>query len=254
MNRTQLISPILATALVASFAPHAAAQFSPVTQERSALTNVSVSSGASSGDSAEATDFGLFTPSLTSTITGAAGASATANAAQTSSFSPTLIFGDLSASSAVATGATFVTAESDGSSSLLFIFDLAVPTEIAFTASGAMSFVGTNPDGEPSDLYGAARVRLLDADTSDQIAGFQLFGPDGASDSAIFSGTLPAGSYVILAFASTHAFSADLLGPPARSGSGEASVTFSFALIPAPGAAALLGLGTLTLARRRRTN
>ena len=251
MNRIQVISPIAASILVAALAQNAAAQFIPVTQERSALTSVSVSSGASNGDSAEATDFGLFSPSLTSTITGAAGASATANAAQTSSFSPTLIFGDLSASSAVATGATFVTAESDGASNLLFIFDLAAPTEIAFTASGSMSFVGTNPDGEPSDLYGAARVRLLDADTMDQVAGFQLFGPDAATDSAFFSGTLPAGSYAILAFASTHAFSADLLGPPARSGSGEASVSFSFALIPAPSAAALLGLGTLALARRR---
>lgn len=251
MNRAHVLSPIVAAALLAPLAPHAAAQFAPTIQERSAQTTASVTSGSSDSDFAEATDFGLFTPTLTSLVTGPGGANASAGASQSSSFSSALISGALSSSVSAATGSTFVVGESDAASSLLFIFSIAAPTQVLFSASGSMSFLGTNPDGEPSDLYGAARVSLVDADTLDPVAAFSLFGADGGSDSASFIGTLSAGSYAIQALASTHIYSADLLGPPPRSGSGSSGVSFSLAVVPTPGSALLLGVGTLTLSRRR---
>lgn len=251
MKQFQVISPIVAAAFVASIAPHAAAQFSPVIQERSAQTSAMVSSGASDSDFAEATDFGLFMPALVSSVTGASGARGSAGAGQSSSFSSSTISGSLSTSVSAATGSTFVVGQAEAASSLLFIFSLASATDVLFSASGSMGFVGTNPDGEPADLYGAARVSLVDASTLDPVAAFALFGADGGSDSASFIGTLAAGNYAIQAFASTSIYSADLLGPPPRSGSGSSGVAFSLTVVPAPGASLLLGLGTLALSRRR---
>lgn len=248
MNRTSVLSPLAASILVAALAPHAAAQFIPVTQERYVQTAATLTSGPAADDYAEATDFGHFDTLLSSSLLGVVGATAE----QDSAFSPSLIAGSLIASCGVAIDSPFGLGEAEGTTNLLFIFDLAAPTHVSFVASGEMSFVGTNPDGEPSDLYGAARVRLLNADTSDQIAGFQLFGTDYAADSASFSGTLPAGSYVILAHAFTHIFGNDFHVGSARSASGVAYVDFAL-VIPAPSAAALLGLGTLALARRRRS-
>lgn len=236
--------------VVAAFAAPAFAQFVPVIQERSVVTQASVSSGASDGDSDEAAGFGPFVGAASSSASGAAGASALGLAGQTSVFTPLLLSGTLSAGSAVATGATFVTGESDGASTLLFIFSLAAPTPVQFTASGTLAIVGSNPNGEPSDLFGVASVRLLDANTQDQIAGFFMQDTVNDADAAFFAGTLPAGQYALLARATTHAFSADLLGPPARSGSAQSDVTFAFSAVPAPGSLWLLGL--LAAARRRR--
>ncbi len=212
--------------LFAAFAPAAFASISPVTQERSVQTLASVTSGGSSSDFAEATSFAPFVRTITSTISGAAGAGADATASQDSAFTDTSITGSFAAHSAARTGTTFDVGESDAQSNYLFIFNLTAATTINFTANGQLAFVGQNPDGEPSDLYGRASVRLLNGVTEELIAGFTLF-PEAGTDSATFSGTLPAGQYVILAAARTYAYSADLLGPPLRSGSGDAHVSFA---------------------------
>jgi hypothetical protein len=238
--------------LVMSMAPLASAQITPVIQERFVQTQADVSSGQSSSDFDEAATFDPFLRSLSSSITGANGAGADAAAGQDSAFTAAMVTGTLSAGGAVRTGATFITGESNAQSSLLFIFNLDQATPIQFTANGSLSYVGRNPSGEPSDLFGAARVRLVDAITEEMIAGFQLFSDPG-TDAAAFNGTLPAGQYAILAYAQLHAFSADLLGPPPRSGSGDANVSFSLT-VPAPAAPALLGIGLLAFSSRRRAN
>jgi hypothetical protein len=231
-------------------APCAAGQIMPVIQERTVQTQVMVSSGGSSGDFDEAATFSPFTRTITSSVTGAAGAGADASAAQDSTLGSALVTATLGAHSAGRTGSTFVTGESDAQSTFLFIFSLSDPATIRFRAAGGLAFVGRNPEGDPSDLSGLATVRLLDAITEDLVAGFQLNG-EAASDSASFDGTLPAGRYALLATVRTHAFSADLLGPPPRSGSGDANASFSLAVVPAPGACALLAVGVLALPRRR---
>ena len=230
---------------------YAAGQISSVLQERRVQTQVTVSSGGSNGDFAESMDFGPFLRSLSSIVLGAGGSSADASAAQDSTLTSGGVSGFLSAGSVVRTGSTFVTGEGDGTSSFLYIFNLAAPTAIQFRAEGNLSYIGRDPNGEPSDLFGTASVRLLDGITMDLIAGFTLFSDPGF-DSASFDGTLPSGQYVILASARLHAFSADLLGPPARSGSGVADASFSLNVIPSPGVSALLGMGVLAMARRRR--
>lgn len=236
--------------LVASLAPQALGQISLVEQERSVRTQALVSSGAESSDFDSSVGFGPFMRSLTSSVTGAGGAGADAAAFQDSAFAGGLLSGDLRASGSARTGASFVTGTSDSLSSLLVIFDLVAATSVVFTASGSIASIGSNPNGEPSDLYGMSRVRLLDANSLDEIAGFQ-FQTDSGSDSATFSGTLAAGRYVILATAQMYVFSADLLGPPVRSGSGSASATFSLGVVPTPGTAILLGFGAMSLTRRR---
>lgn len=226
---------------------------SPVIQERSVQTQVMVSSGQSASDMDEAGTFGPFSRTVTSGITGAAGASADATASQTSSIGAAGITGQLSALGAAATGATFITGDANSQSNLLVIFSLSESTPVQFLAAGSLAFVGRNPDGEPSDLSGLSRVRLINAVTEEVISGFQLNG-DAATDSAMFSGTLAPGQYVILASAQMHVFSADLLGPPARSGSGTANASFSLTIVPAPGAAALFGISGLFAVRRRRVH
>lgn len=243
------LPPVL---VVAALAVPAAGQIVPVTQERSVQTAATVSSGDSTGDYDEAADYGPFVRTLTSSVTGAAGAGATAVASQNSSLGSALITGTLGAHAEVSTGATFVTGESDVHSNLLIIFNLAAPTPVQFNAAGSLQYLGRNPNGEPSDLSGIASVRLLDGITEDLIAGFQFFDTP-VSDSVTFNGTLPAGQYVILATAQMHAFSADLLGPPPRSGSGGAGASFTLTVVPAPGASAVIGVGMLWLARRRRS-
>jgi hypothetical protein len=240
---------VIAHCAIVSSAP---AQIIAVTQERSVAANAGVSSGAQDGGSAEAPNFGPFVRTLSFSVTGPNGAGADATAAQDSALGSTLITANLSASCAARTGLTFVTGDSTAISSFLFIFNLSAATPVIFTASGSLAYIGRNPDGEPSDLDGMASVRLLDADTQDLISGFTLNHEPG-SDSATFGGMLPAGQYVILATTQMHAFSADLLGPPPRSGSGQAGVQFSLTAVPGPGAGAglvlAIGLGAM---RRRR--
>jgi hypothetical protein len=236
--------------LFLSLAPLASAQLVSVNQERFVQTQAQVSSGQSSGDFDEATTFGPFVRNLSSSVTGANGAGADATASQSSTFGSTLVTGTLSAAGDVKTGTTFITGESDAQSSLLYIFNLGQTSPVEFTANGLLAYVGRDPNGEPSDLFGTARVRLINAVTEDVIAGFQLF-DDPGTDSASFNGVLPAGQYAILAYAQLHAFSADLLGPPPRSGSGNANVSFSL-IVPSPGAPVLLGMSLLALSRRRR--
>jgi len=242
---------IYASAVLAALSPVALAAISPVLQERSVQSLATVSSGGSSSDFAEATNFAPFIRTANAAITGAAGAGAESASSQNSALTDTSITAALTANSAARTGATFDVGESDAQSNLLFIFNLTSATAIDFTASGSLSFVGLNPNGEPSDLYGTASVRLLDGITQDLIAGFTVFGGPG-TDSASFSGTLPAGQYAILAAARTYAYSADLLGPPPRSGSGAADATFSLTIVPTPGTSALLALGFFAPFRRRR--
>lgn len=237
--------------VIAALAPLAAGQISSIDQERSVESDVMVSSGAADSGADAAANFGPFVRSILRSVNGAGGAKADALANQDSALTSSAVTGSLLARCAANTGATFITGDATAQSDFLYIFSLAAPTQVNFSASGALSYIGRNPDGEPSDLSGLSRVRLLDSNTLDMIAGFQLFDEPG-TDSASFIGTLPAGAYVILASAHMHAFSADLLGPPPRSGSGEASASFSLTVVPSPGAAAVLGIGGLAMARRRR--
>lgn len=234
--------PLSALLALGACAASALAQFSPVLQERSNTTQASVTSGASDNDMHEALSFVLFDRTTTSGVTGAGGANANATSIQTSSFASAAITGTLSARSDARTGTTFVVGDATAQSSLLFIFNLTAATPVEFTATGAITLVGVNPDGEPSDLYGYSRVRLLNAVTEEMIAGF-LLGPGAQNTSAHFGGTLNAGQYAILAYTESHTYSADLVGPPNRSGSGESSLSFSFA-VPSPECVADVDNGT----------
>lgn len=231
--------------------PSASGQIISSLQERSVQTFASVTSGASDNGYAEATNFGPFTPSIASSVSGAGGATADSQASQNTSFSSTAVAGQLHARSDVRTGSTFVVGEADGQSSYLYFFSLASATPVQFLASGTLALFGSNPDGEPSDLYGFARARLLDSNSMDLIAGFNI-GPAGGTDSASFNGTLPAGDYVILAQAQTHGYSADLLGPPARAGWADSTVNLTLTVVPSPAGLCVLTLGLLATGRRRR--
>lgn len=251
MDLIRLISPIIATALVASLAPHAAAQFVPVFQDRGGVTEASLTNGAFHGDSDFANDFGLFTSALTSYLTATDGASSSATSSQTSEFTPTLIHGVLASASVVATGTTNISGHSIASGATIFTFDLLGPERVRFLSSGGLSFVGSN--GVPTDLYGFASVWLMDS-TGATLASIDLSLFASGTDTDSYRGTLPAGQYSIFAVTKTHAISHNLIGPPPGSGTAHADISFSLAIVPAPGAAALLGLGTLVLSRRRRTH
>jgi hypothetical protein len=215
-------------AVLAAFAPLASAQISLVTQERFVLASSSVTSGPQIDDSDEALNNGPYLHTANAAVTGVAGADAIGSAFQDTALTATIIRGSLSASTQAHTGATFDVGESAGQSSILYIFNLTAATAIQFTANGELAFIGQDPNGEPSDLYGISSVQLLDGVTEDPISGFQMnAGSPAGTNSAHFSGTLPAGQYVILAKAQTHVYSADLLGPPPRSGSGTATTSFT---------------------------
>lgn len=241
---------VYACASLALFTPAALAQFGLSSQERSVQGTAQLTSGQEDSGFAEAPGYGVFDESVDGSVSGTGGAMASIHASQFSTITPSTISGTLEASGQVATGSTFVVGQSDGWSNFLVLFSLAAPTPVTFTASGSMSFVGINPDGEPADLYGVTRVSLLDADTFDPIAGFSFQGGD-YDQSAEFAGTLAAGNYAIIARAEFHAYSADLLGPPARSGSGESTAAFSLTVVPAPASALLMSCGLLCARRRR---
>jgi hypothetical protein len=202
-------------------------QFVPFTQERSVSTDATMSSGEHHEDLVEAGDFGLFDRSIGSSVTGAAGASADARASQTSNLTTSTATGTLAAGSDVRTGSTFVVGEAGAHSNLLYIFEVEAATEVQFTASGSLELFGRNPDGEPADLYGLVRARLVDAATEETIAGFSIGPQDEGTDQASFSGTLEPGIYVIIASAQSYGYSADLIGPPARTGWAQANVEFA---------------------------
>lgn len=247
MNSSRLV----AIASIAAAGPCAFAQFAPITQERSVQYTAQLTSGQESSGSQEAPDFGPFAGEVGGSVANTSGAFASGAALQNSAITSNSITGSLSTSGNVVTGSTFVVGQSDATSALLIIFSLAADTPVAFSASGAMSFIGINPDGEPADLYGVTRVSLMDANTMDPIAGFQFQGGD-YSNGSNFVGTLSAGTYAILARSEFHAYSADLIGPPNRSGSGESSASFRLTVVPAPASAALLAAGLLGATRRRR--
>jgi hypothetical protein len=247
MTKSRFVA-LVAGALV--LCTQAIAQIVPTGQERSVLTTAELGNGTSDGNFVDSPDFGPFAQSISTQLTGPGGAVADSFASQTSSISSSAVSGTLASSINVVTGSTFVTAQGRGRSNFLLLFSLSQASPVEFIAGGSIVLRGVNPNGDPSDLYGRASVRLLNADTEDQIAGFTLF-PSAGSDSASFSGTLPAGSYALLATAESFGFSPDLLGPPVRSGSGQAQVNFSLT-VPAPASAVLVGLGGLLAVRRRR--
>ncbi len=214
---------------LAACSSQALAQFTSVLQERSVTTSVSVTSGGSDNDSDQANNFGPFIGSVSSSIAGPGGAQADAGASQNSQMSATSITGLMNAQVAVRTGTTFVVGEGDSDSTYLYIFNVTSATEVVFSANGELGYIGRNPDGEPSDLYGSASVRLINAITEEPIAGFTLFSEPGGN-TASFEGELPAGQYAILAHTRMHGYSADLIGPPLRSGSGTTTVTFNLAV------------------------
>lgn len=238
--------------LLAAVAP-ATAQISPVVQERSVLVDaMAFTAGGGSDDdreSAEAVNFGLFNRTVKVSASQPT-ALARAFALQESSLSSTQVSGRLEATITVSSGAASA-AQSDADSSLLFIFDLTAATPIEFRASASLLLRGRNENGEPSDLFGWSRVRLINASTEEAFASINLTGDDARED-ASFDGMLPAGRYAILASTKAFAFSPDLLGPPLRSGGGDADLSFSLTVIPAPGAAAVGMAGLLCVARRRR--
>lgn len=227
------------------------AQFLPNSAERFNAASAALGNGL---DDADGDNFSAMGPWVHTANVGVAepnGGGAESTASQNSMVSGNLVSGSLNALTSVRTGSTFITGEGQSQSNFVFIFSLAAPTPVSLTGNASINLVGVNPDGEPSDLYGRAHVKLLDGDTSDEIAGISLF-PSAGSLTLSYSATLPAGNYVLLANAFSYAFSADLLGPPARSGSGNSHVDFSLTVVPAPGAAMVLGLGGLLAARRRR--
>jgi hypothetical protein len=219
--------------------------------ERSVAANSELGNGGSdaNGDSSESS--GLFSRNFNVLLPGPGGAQADSFVGQVTNVTGASVSGQMSSGANVKTGTTFVTGQGTGQSNFLLLFTLAAPTPVSFVSSGSITLNGVNPNGEPSDLYGRAYVRLIDTNTDDQIAGFSLF-PTAGSDSATFNGTLPAGSYALMAQAFTFAFSADLIGPPNRSGNGSSQVDFSLLVVPAPASAGLLGLGLLAARRRRR--
>jgi hypothetical protein len=237
------------------FVPHALGQISPVIQERSLATNAlafNVGGGSvEDSDSDSAPDFGPFFRTITSVALGAGGANASANAVHESQIGATSITGLLGAHCIAVTGGNTAPAQADAETTLLFIFNLTESSPIQFQARGELDLVGRNENGEPSDLFGWARVRLINAITEEPIAALNLM-DDHAGEGTEFSGTLPAGQYAILASAKAFVFSPDLLGPPPRSGTGDAQVTFSLTVVPAPATSALLALAGLVGVRRRR--
>jgi hypothetical protein len=247
MNSSRLV----AIASIAAVGPCAFAQFSPMTQERSVQYTAQLTSGQESSNAQEAADFGPFAGDVAGSVSGAGGAFASAAALQNSAITANSITGSLSTAGNVVTGSTFVVGQADAVSALLVIFSVTADTPVSFSAGGSMFFTGINPDGEPSDLYGVTRVSLMDANTMDPIAGFQFQGGDYNSG-ATFDGILSAGTYAILARSEFHAYSADLIGPPDRSGSGQSTASFRLTVVPAPASAALLAAGLLGAARRRR--
>ena len=237
-------------AFVCVMAAGAFGQIVATDQERSVVAASELGNGSSDGDFDSALNFGPFVRSLSVPLSGPGGAFAESSASQNTVIGGAGVTGLLSASANVATGSTFVTGQGMGRSSYLLLFSLSQASPVQFLASGSILLNGVNPDGEPSDLYGRASVRLINAGTDELVSGFTLF-PEAGSDSASFNGMLPAGSYALLATAESFAFSADLLGPPARSGSGQSQVEFSLT-VPSPSGLALLGLGGVLAVRRRR--
>ncbi|HYE63413.1 MAG TPA: hypothetical protein VD997_15585 [Phycisphaerales bacterium] len=242
-------------ALVAGAFPVVAlGQFAPTGQERSTVASAVLGNGAEGFDGSSAPGMGPWSHTAAASRSEVNGGGAEGSAGHNTTVSSSLISGSLTASTLVRTGSTFITGEAQGHSSFLALFSVAAPTPVSFTGGGSVVLNGLNPDGEPSDLYGRARVQLINADTDEPVAGFLIF-PGPGSDGFTFSGTLPAGNYALMANAFSYAFSADLLGPPARSGGGETSVNFALTVVPTPSAAALLGLaGVVGVAggRRRR--
>ncbi len=173
------------TAVLAAFAPLASAQVALVTQERFVLATSSVTSGPEVDDSDEALNNGPYLHTANAAVTGVAGADAIGSAFQDTALTATLIRGSLSANTQAHTGVTFDVGEASGQSSILYIFSLAQDTAIVFTANGELAFIGQDPNGEPSDLYGISSVQLLDGVTEDPISGFQMnAGAPAGTDSA----------------------------------------------------------------------
>ncbi len=96
------------------------------------------------------------------------------------------------------------------------------PTTIRFKTERQLPVKWRVPVKKPSGLFDTSSTRLPVGIATDQIAGFGL-DEDPALHSASIDATLPVGRHVILAYARPHAFSAELLDPPARSGRASAS-------------------------------
>jgi hypothetical protein len=233
MLKFRRVAPVAVVLAGLSLASAALGQITASSVERSVSTFSELGNGASDGNGDGSSLAGAFDRSLSTILPGPGGAGADSFATQQSMVSPATVWGTLSAANSVKTGSTFVTGQGQGMSSFLLLFNLAAPTAVTFTASGSIVLNGVNPDGEPSDLYGRAYVRLINADTEEEISGFTLF-PTAGTGSDSFDGTLPAGSYALLAQAFSFGFSADLLGPPARSGNGNSQVQFNLSVASPP--------------------
>jgi hypothetical protein len=233
----------------------AGAQISPVLQERSvgaAAQAFHVGGGRDQDQESEvAPDFGLFERSVTAAAFSASGAWALGVGSQTSALNATQIQARMFASSTAQTGAMSAPAQADAESSLLFIFYLDAPTPIAFRATADLTLRGRNENGEPSDLFGWARVRLINAVTEEPFALLNLTDNTPAADAA-FDGTLAAGRYAILASVRAFVYSPDLFGPPSGTGTVDAGVYFTLATVPSPGVAAWVVCGGILVGRRRR--
>jgi hypothetical protein len=243
--------PAVIALAVAALPAVGLAQITYSTHERSYSTAVALGNGVDDFGSADSDSASPFVGTVNRGVAEPNGGGAEGTAGQNSTTSSSSIIGSLSAFGAVRTGSSFVTGEATSQSNFLVLFSLAAPTPVLFTGNGSVALTGVNPNGEPSDLYGRARLQLVNADTLDPVAGFNIF-PEAGVDSVNFNGVLPAGNYALSAQAFSYAFSADLLGPPARSGSGQSDVNFSLTVVPAPSAMALLGLAGVFAGRRRR--
>lgn len=251
MSYVRNVSTVLSLAVV----PCAMGQIVNIAQERSAMTSVNVRTiggGEMSDNDADGTEnAGPFVRNLNSTAASTDGGFANATAQHQSSFSATQISGFLLSGVGVQTGSAPSIAEADSGSGFLSIFMLTEASPVRFTATGELELLGRNMDGEPSDLYGYARLRLVNSITEEIIASFNLM-DDFSTDSINFEGVLPAGQYALLGSVKAYAFSPDLVGPPSGSGNGKAEIEFSFNVVPTPGAAAAVLMGGVFAIRRRR--
>lgn len=240
---------------LAACVPTSLAQINAVMAERSLMTSATASNVG--GGSVEDFDSDFtegtspFIRTIAANAAGIGGALANGTAIQDSDISSTRIYGDLEAHGSAFTGSNIAPAQADAESNLLFIFNLTEATPIEFFARGKVTMVGRNEDGEPSDLYGWSRVRLINADTEEPLALLNLM-MDKVSDEVEFNGTLAAGRYAIIASTKAFVYSADLLGPPPRSGLADSEMSFSLTVVPTPGAATLMLLAGLGATRRRR--
>jgi hypothetical protein len=246
------VGPSVAVIALAAAAPQLAAQISYVTQERTIATRAIAynpdGTNVEESDSAEAADFGVFNELRDSEALSLDSSHALSIGSQASQLGVSSITATMSVNSSARNGNIGFPGQAEAETNFLCIFNLAEAAEVEFNAFGNLDLFGRNENGEPSDLHGWSRLRLINAITEEPIAAFNIMEDEG-EDRINFRGMLQPGQYVILANLRTFVFSADLQG---GLGTGDGSVVFQLNVVPAPSVGATaLAMGGLLLRRRR---